>query len=76
MNKIILVAAAAGLMSLAACNKSADSGAVDSNAEMVNENAMDTVADNAVETADSTSNAMVANAMDSATASNATGNAQ
>lgn len=45
MKKIVLVAAAAGLMSLAACNKTAEQEAVLNNAEVVADN-LETAADN------------------------------
>jgi hypothetical protein len=72
MKKIVLIAAAAGLMSLAACNKPADT---------TTNNAADAVAiDNTAavmeDTSNATTNEVVGNAMDSAPeASNATTNA-
>ena len=45
MKKVLIVAAAAGLMSLAACNKTAEQEAVLNNAEVVADN-LETAADN------------------------------
>jgi hypothetical protein len=69
MKKIVLIAAAAGLMSLAACNKPADT--------TVNNTTSETVIDNTAgvmeETSNTTTNETVGNAMDSAPeATNAT----
>ena len=73
MKKIVLIAAAAGLMSLAACNKPADT--------TVNNAADAAVIDNTAgvmeDTSNATTNEVVGNAMDAAPeASNATTNAQ
>ncbi len=64
MKKIVLIAAAAGLMSLAACNKPAET-ATNNTADMM---AMDNSAMGMENAADATSNETVANAMDNAAA--------
>ncbi|CAN5346458.1 hypothetical protein BH10PSE15_BH10PSE15_00990 [soil metagenome] len=51
MKKIALVLVAAGLMSLAACNKNPEAAAIENNADMVADN-IDSAADNAHDTAD------------------------
>jgi hypothetical protein len=72
MKKIVLIAAAAGLMSLAACNKPADT-TVNNAADAV---AIDNTAAVMEDTSNATANEAVANAMDSAPeAGNATTNA-
>ncbi len=73
MKKIVLIAAAAGLMSLAACNKPADTS-TNNAADM---SVMDNTAGTMEDTSNATTNDTVTNAMDNATeASNATTNAQ
>ena len=71
MKKIVLVAAAAGLMSLAACNKPADTTSNNAaDAAM-----MDNTAMGMEDASNATTNDMVANAADAAPeASNATAN--
>ena len=72
MKKIVLIAAAAGLISLAACNKPADTS-VNNAADL---SAMDNTAGAMEDTSNATTNEVVGNAMDSApVASNATTNA-
>ncbi len=56
MKKIAFVLAAAGLMSVAACNKSPEAAAVENNADMLADN-MEAQADNIDALADNTSNA-------------------
>lgn len=64
MKKIVLIAAAAGLMSLAACNKSTEA-TTNNSADMM---ALDNTAMGMENTSDATSNDMVAGAMDNAAA--------
>ena len=56
MKKIAFILAAAGLMSLAACNKSPEAAAVENNADMIADN-YEATADNLSAMADNTSNA-------------------
>lgn len=63
MKKIVLVAAATGLLSLAACAKSPEAQAVANNAEMM-QDALDNAADNLEAMADDTSNAAAAASME------------
>lgn len=73
MKKIVLIAAAAGLMSLAACNKPADTSANNAADAAVIDNTAAVMED----TSNATTNEAVGNAMDAAPeASNATTNAQ
>lgn len=73
MKKIVLIAAAAGLMSLAACNKPADTTANNAADAAVIDNTAGAMED----TSNATTNEVVGNAMDAAPeASNATTNAQ
>ncbi|MGN6278658.1 MAG: hypothetical protein ACTHM8_08035 [Sphingomonas sp.] len=65
MKKIAFVVAAAGLMTLAACNKSPEAAAVENNGDMVADN-MDATADNMSAMADNTSNAMASDQLDNA----------
>jgi hypothetical protein len=73
MKKIVLIAAAAGLMSLAAFNKPADTTANNAADAAVIDNTAGVMED----TSNATTNEVVGNAMDAAPeASNATSNAQ
>ena len=73
MKKIVLIAAAAGLISLAACNKPTDAGANNEAAVTAMDNTAGTIDD----TANATSNDTITNALDTAPdAGNATTNAQ
>lgn len=63
MKKIVLVAAATGLLALAACSKSPEAQAVENNAEMM-QDALDNAADNLEDMADNTSNAAAAASME------------
>ncbi|MDB5710974.1 MAG: hypothetical protein JWL96_3044 [Sphingomonas bacterium] len=69
MKKIVLIAAAAGLMSLAACNKPADTSANNAADAAVIDNTAGVMED----TSNATTNEVVGNAMDAAP--EATGNA-
>ncbi len=64
MKKIVLIAAAAGLMTLAACNKPADTAMTNNEADMVA--TMDNTADNLSDMAAATSNDAASNALDNA----------
>lgn len=55
MKKLVLVAAAAGLMSLAACNKTPEAAAIENNADMVADN-IDMTADNVADMSNTTMN--------------------
>ena len=66
MKKIALVlAAAAGLVAVAACHQNPQAAAIENNADMVADN-IDNMASNYSSMADNTSNAMSANMLDSA----------
>jgi hypothetical protein len=65
MKKIAFVLAAAGLMSVAACNKSPEAAAVENNADMLADN-MEMSADNMEAAADNTSNAAAAATLENA----------
>jgi hypothetical protein len=69
MKKIAFVLAAAGLMSLAACNKT-EAPAVDNNAEMAMDN-VEVPADNMDVAVDNSANATAVDTMTNATADNA-----
>jgi hypothetical protein len=63
MKKIAFVLAAAGLMSVAACNKSPEAAAVENNAELVADN-MEMTADNMEVLADNSTNAAAADVLE------------
>jgi hypothetical protein len=63
MKKIVLVAAAAGLLSVSACSKSPEAAAVENNAEMM-QDALDNAADNLEAMADESANAAAAESME------------
>ena len=65
MKKILLVAAATGLMSVAACHKSPEAAAVENNADMLADN-LESQADNMDAMADNASNGVAAAAMENA----------
>ncbi|MGN6375808.1 MAG: hypothetical protein ACTHMG_09665 [Sphingomonas sp.] len=65
MKKIAFIVAAAGLMTLAACNKSPEASAVENNADAVASN-METQADNLDAMADNTSNGAAADQLENA----------
>ena len=65
MKKIVFVAAAVGLMSLGACNKSPEAAAVENNADMVADN-LEATADNLEDAADATTNGSAEAVLDNA----------
>lgn len=65
MKKIALVLVAAGLMSLAACNKNPEAAAIENNADMTADN-IDSAADNMDAMADNTSNAAASDVLSNA----------